>query len=138
MVATYIAASLVDLEKVDVGQRKAVTGKGFRDRLDGRQSGERGVDADRRPRPDGGQRRQPQAIARNRQRRRSIVGTAGIARGDREPFDLGVKRLERGQLLDAGVAAGMLVSLEQSVRGLDRDDLVLEPALVDRLDRLAV
>jgi hypothetical protein len=49
-----------------------------------------------------------------------------------------MKRLERGQLLDGGVAPRMLVDLEQTMRGLDRDDLVLESSLVDRLDGLAM
>ena len=48
---------LVDLEQVDVRYRKVGAGKRFRDRLDRGQSGGRGVDADRRPRPHGRQRR---------------------------------------------------------------------------------
>ena len=62
---------LVDLEQVDVGERKPGPCQRFRDRLDRRETGERRVDADRRPRPDGGQRGQPQAIAGDGEHRRS-------------------------------------------------------------------
>ena len=54
------------------------------------------------------------------------------------PSISGCNGLSDGQLLDAGVAARVLVDLEQPVRRLDRDDLLLEAPLVDGLDRLAV
>ena len=50
----------------------------------------------------------------------------------REALDFRVQRLERGQLLHAGVPARMLVDREQPVRRLDGNDLLLEAALVDR------
>ena len=74
------------------------------------------------------------------QRRGRVVGPAAVARGDREALDLRVQHLQRRELLEAGVAARMLVDAELDQRAveacdLQRDDLVDEGAAVDRCDR---
>jgi hypothetical protein len=128
----------VDLVEVDVGGGQPGPAQRLGYRPDRRQPGLRGVDADRRPRPDHGQRRQPEPVTGDHQGGRAVVGAAGVARGDAEPLNLRVQRLERGQLLQARVVPRVLVHCERAVRRLDRDDLGVEAALVDRANGVAV
>ena len=72
-----------------------------------------------------------------------VVEPGGVAGGDGEALDLGVERLELAEGVGGDAAAGVLVDREGDGaaverRGLDRHDLALEPAVVDRLDGLGV
>ena len=52
-------------------------------------------------------------------RGRGVVGAAAVARGDREAFDLRMQDLQRGQLLDGGVTARVLVDAEVDDRAVE-------------------
>ena len=102
---------LVDLPEVDVADVEAGAGERLRDRHGRGQAGVGRRHAGRGPRPH------DRRAARGRTRRRApsstitmaaarVVDAAGVAGRDAEALDLGVQRLERGQLLHARVRVG--------------------------------
>ena len=86
------------------------------------------------PEPGGGR------LARDEHGGGAVDDLARVARGDHPVGE--ERRLERGELLRGGVAARRLVDGEEhgrtGGRHLDRNDLVLEAAVVDRRDRAPV
>src|SRR5919109_2318288 len=124
---------LVQLHPLDVVNRlpdlleRLVASLGRRPRQVGEVVGDVRLGDDRRERLKAALLRE--LLARDDERAGTVVHARRIPRG-RRPF--GVEHgLERRQLLDRRVAAWPLVHLDVS----DGNDLVLEPAVVDRVDR---
>ena len=86
-------------------------------------------------------RRRGRLLARDEHAGRAVADLARVARGDHAVRQ--ERRLQRGELLGRRVAPRRLVDREERRRrlrfaDLDRDDLVLEAALVDRRERAPV
>ena len=130
---------LVELDQVDLveGEPGAVEGRGGRgDRADAHHLG---ADAGDGPRLQGEQRAQPAALGLlaggHDAHRGAVVLAAGVAGGDGGlGVDLLAHRPQRGQLLEGGLGAGVLVAVDDDVglaaaaRDGDRHELVGEPA----------